>query len=200
MVKRRASCIVRSRFCLSFDALCLKGGTLIVPFALYSECTLICGKQLSCGNHTCPARDHRGPCPPCLEASYEELICNCRRTVVYPPIPCGRTLSCTYPCARPAPLCGHPKQPHQCHESPNCPPCIFLVSKLCACGKSEVKNVRCSQERERVSCGKVCGRLLKCGGHRCEKGCHVEGECESPCTKPCGKPRKIWYVSVLSAR
>lgn len=40
---------------------------------LLSECTLTCGKQLSCGNHTCPARDHRGPCPPCLEASYDEV-------------------------------------------------------------------------------------------------------------------------------
>lgn len=37
------------------------------------ECDLVCGKLLSCGNHYCEARDHRGPCPPCLMSSFEEV-------------------------------------------------------------------------------------------------------------------------------
>lgn len=36
------------------------------------ECDLICGKTLSCGNHTCEERDHKGVCPPCLRSSFEE--------------------------------------------------------------------------------------------------------------------------------
>ena len=138
-------------------------------------CSLPCNKVLTCGVHHCPKPDHRGPCPPCLEASYEEvrsvsprndyepfcllcfslqLGCNCGRTVIHPPIRCGTVIDCTYPCARPAPECGHPKVPHTCHETEACPPCPYLTTKKCACGKNEVKNVRCSQEK--VTCGVIC--------------------------------------------
>lgn len=40
----------------------------------------------------------------------------------------------------------------------SCPPCPFLTEKICACGKKQVGNVRCSQER--VSCGTVCGKCV----------------------------------------
>ena len=40
----------------------------------WHECDLVCGKLLSCGNHNCEERDHRGPCPPCLRSSFEEVI------------------------------------------------------------------------------------------------------------------------------
>lgn len=36
-------------------------------------CDLVCKKPLSCGNHTCEERDHKGPCPPCLRSSFEEV-------------------------------------------------------------------------------------------------------------------------------
>jgi transcriptional repressor NF-X1 len=36
-------------------------------------CDLVCGKVLSCGNHQCEERDHRGICPPCLRSSFEEV-------------------------------------------------------------------------------------------------------------------------------
>ena len=102
---------------------------------------------------------------------------------------CGTTLICIYPCARPPASCGHPKTPHNCHEQDSCPPCPYLTTKPCACGKDPlVKNVRCSQDR--VSCGQSCGALLGCGYHRCEKSCHRPGECE-PCTQVCAKPKKI---------
>lgn len=152
-------------------------------------------------------------------ASYDELVCHCNRTVILPPIACGRTFDCTYPCVRPPPACGHPKVPHSCHESERCPPCVFLTERECACGKNTVKvcfsfsllkfvsrvqradalyfrlqNTRCSQTK--VSCGVVCGELLACGWHRCEKTCHSPGECEA-CTKPCGKPRRYWCVLFL---
>ncbi|WVF69444.1 hypothetical protein IAT40_004221 [Kwoniella sp. CBS 6097] len=152
------------------------------------KCHLTCGRMLSCGLHTCPKPDHKGPCGRCLQASYDELICHCGNTVIYPPVACGTTVNCPYPCDRPAPACGHPKTPHPCHESTECPPCPYLTNKSCACGKDpSVKNVRCSQDR--VSCGQPCGRLLDCGYHKCTKLCH-RPECET-CTQVCGKPKRI---------
>ncbi|WRT64459.1 uncharacterized protein IL334_001391 [Kwoniella shivajii] len=153
------------------------------------KCHLTCGKMLSCGLHTCPKPDHKGPCGRCLQASYDELICHCGNTIVYPPVACGTIINCPYPCDRPAPACGHPKSPHSCHENPECPPCPYLTDKPCACGKDPlVKHIRCSQDR--VSCGQQCGELLGCGYHKCTKLCHRPGECES-CNQICGKPKRI---------
>ncbi|KAI0264607.1 hypothetical protein BC834DRAFT_244398 [Gloeopeniophorella convolvens] len=167
------------------------GGSLgmdIADIEGWHQCDIICDKVLSCGNHRCEERDHKGPCPPCYQSSFEELFCHCGRTVLEPPIPCGTQIKCSYPCTRPDPQCGHSKMSHSCHEDPTpCPPCVLLTEKPCACGKTVVGNVRCSQER--VSCGKPCGRPLSCGFHPCEQVCHA-GACP-PCTAACGKPRKL---------
>lgn len=129
----------------------------IVDDAGWHTCDLICAKVLSCGNHTCEERDHRGPCPPCLRSSFDEMVCHCGQTVLMPPIPCGTRISCRFACARPPLPCGHPKTQHACHEdSTPCPPCPFLTIKECACGKKMVPNTRCSQEK--VSCGTTCGK------------------------------------------
>jgi transcriptional repressor NF-X1 len=37
------------------------------------ECDLVCGKLLSCGDHRCEEKDHKGACPPCLRSSFEEV-------------------------------------------------------------------------------------------------------------------------------
>ncbi|KIO25872.1 hypothetical protein M407DRAFT_75162, partial [Tulasnella calospora MUT 4182] len=150
-------------------------------------CDFVCGKPLACGNHTCSERDHRGPCPTCLQASFEELVCNCGRTIIDPPIPCGTRIRCSFPCARPPLPCGHPKAPHACHEEDICPPCPYLSEKVCACGKSIVPNVKCSQTT--IHCGLKCGKLLDCGFHSCDKICHA-GPCGS-CSQICGKPRRL---------
>jgi len=50
-------------------------------------------------------------------------------------------------------------------------------------------NVICS--REKVFCGTPCGKLLKCGFHRCDRLCHSD-DC-GPCKNPCGKPRKLCH-------
>ncbi|KAF7300671.1 R3H domain-containing protein [Mycena chlorophos] len=144
------------------------------------ECDLVCGKMLGCGLHR-----------------FEELICSCGLTVLEPPIPCGTVIQCPHPCSRPPPTCGHPRTPHSCHpDSVSCPPCPFLTSKKCMCGKKVVGNVRCSQER--VGCGAVCGKVLGCGAHTCERVCHApegvgdDGGC-GPCSAPCGKPRRLCH-------
>ncbi|EGG05547.1 uncharacterized protein MELLADRAFT_48728, partial [Melampsora larici-populina 98AG31] len=160
------------------------------------QCNLICNRALSCGLHTCQLRDHKGPCPTCLQANFNEVACHCgretlytffRATVIQPPVPCGTIMNCSQPCRRGPLPCGHPIAPHQCHEAPECPPCPFLANKPCQCDKkSLIRNVRCSQRR--VTCGQICGNLLSCGAHRCFKLCHPIGECET-CDQPCGKPR-----------
>ncbi|CAG8542480.1 2165_t:CDS:2 [Paraglomus occultum] len=156
------------------------------------RCTLICGKNLKCGNHTCQILCHRGHCPPCLEASFDELTCACGRTKVYPPISCGMKLpSCPYTCTR-SPPCGHSEITHPCHEDGQpCPPCPSLVNKLCMCGKTVVKSVPCHQTT--VSCGRICDLPISCGGHRCKRSCH-SGNCligenglNGKCAQKCGK-------------
>ncbi|SJX64040.1 related to Shuttle craft protein [Sporisorium reilianum f. sp. reilianum] len=153
------------------------------------ECSIPCSKPLACGLHDCPMTCHRGACPPCLQASFEELICHCGRTVLEPPVPCGTQVRCNFPCVRPAPSCGHPKMPHDCHEEEPCPPCVYLTDKVCHCQKHIVKNVPCS--RSRVSCGQPCDALLNCGFHRCQGICHVAGRECAPCAQICGKPRRL---------
>jgi transcriptional repressor NF-X1 len=138
-------------------------------------CSLLCHKPLSCGNpeHKCLERDHRGPCPPCLRSSFEEVSCACGRTVLEPPVACGTVVECPFPCSLEPRIreCGHPRSvdpnsqvaaagSHRCHEGgvDACPPCVYLSDKLCACGKKVVRNVRCGLGRERVGCGSVCGK------------------------------------------
>nr|CDI54515.1 related to Shuttle craft protein [Melanopsichium pennsylvanicum 4] len=153
------------------------------------ECSIPCSKPLACGLHDCPMICHRGACPPCLQASFEELICHCGRTVLEPPVACGTQVRCNFPCVRPPPPCGHPKMPHDCHEEERCPPCVYLTDKVCHCQKHIVKNVPCS--RSRVSCGQPCDALLNCGFHRCQGICHLAGQECAACVQICGKPRRL---------
>ena len=67
------------------------------------------------------------------------------------------------------------------------PVCNLLQSKVykylfsvlgCVCfsrscrGAHEVNQFHCSKVSE-YSCGRQCGRLLPCGNHSCERGCHL---------------------------
>jgi len=151
-------------------------------------CTRSCGRQLKCGNadHRCQELCHRGPCGSCREAIFEELSCNCGRTVLQPPLPCGTVPPpCRFACERPK-ACGHPQMNHNCHgDEESCPKCPFLTTKPCLCGKNVLKNQPCWLSD--VRCGDICGKTLRCGTHKCQKQCHRPGECEEPCRQPCGK-------------
>jgi transcriptional repressor NF-X1 len=155
-------------------------------------CTRLCGRQLKCGNHTCAELCHKGPCGSCREAIFEEVSCNCGKTVLQPPLPCGtKPPPCRFNCER-AKSCGHPQIPHNCHgDEEGCPKCPFLVEKPCMCGKKSLKNQPCFLAD--VRCGEVCGKKLKCGSHVCRKPCHRPGECEDAkvhCQQLCGKEKK----------
>lgn len=157
-------------------------------------CTRTCNRLLKCGKHFCQQLCHKGPCPSCLEAIFEEISCSCGRTTLYPPQPCGtQPPQCRFPCTR-ARSCGHPQVEHQCHpDDVECPKCPFLVEKTCICGKEVLRNQPCWFAEAR--CGRPCGKRLKCGTHYCKLLCH-RGDCEdagvpgSHCTQPCGKPRE----------
>lgn len=156
-------------------------------------CTRICGRMLKCGRHTCPELCHRGPCNTCREAIFEEISCNCGRSILYPPQPCGtQPPPCSFPCARPK-SCGHPQTAHNCHTNADgCPKCPFLTDKECLCGKKVMKNVPCWLIDAR--CGQPCGQPLKCGSHSCKKDCHRPGECEdatTPCEQACRKTKSL---------
>ena len=156
-------------------------------------CMRLCGRSLKCGNHSCQELCHKGPCGSCREAIFDEISCNCGKTTLQPPLPCG-TISppCRFDCERPK-LCGHPRTTHNCHgDEENCPKCPFLAEKFCMCGKTKLKNQPCWLTDAR--CGEVCGKKLRCGSHFCRKPCHRPGDCEDSgkaCQQMCGKVKKV---------
>ncbi|ORY50909.1 hypothetical protein BCR33DRAFT_641501, partial [Rhizoclosmatium globosum] len=48
------------------------------------HCDLLCDRILKCGKHKCALDCHRGPCPPCIEASFEPVSCACGKTTLEP--------------------------------------------------------------------------------------------------------------------
>ncbi|XP_066245338.1 protein shuttle craft [Euwallacea similis] len=149
-------------------------------------CPLPCNKMLSCGLHKCELTCHSGRCPPCIETSFEELYCECKASVLYPPVPCGtKPPSCDKPCSKKR-VCGHPPN-HDCHPG-NCPSCFVLTKKWCH-GRHESRGtIPCHQAS--FSCGLSCGKPMVCGRHKCVKQCH-DGHCPVPCTQPCSTPRSL---------
>lgn len=160
------------------------------PLGLHS-CSMVCGKPLACGSHNCEQTCHRGACGRCLNASFEEVSCACGGTVLEPPVPCGTKVACRLRCHRGEPPCGHPSVAHTCHEDDvPCPPCVYLTTRRCHCGKTEMANIPCSRDQARIICGQPCDAVLNCGYHRCTGKCHAEGGAEcGRCTQVCGKPR-----------
>lgn len=163
-------------------------------------CLKVCGRTLKCGNHTCSALCHKGPCPSCIEAIFDEISCSCGRTTLQPPQPCGTVApQCHFDCTRPR-TCGHSMIKHQCHpDTVPCLKCPFLMQKPCICGKKYLKNQPCWFSETR--CGLICGKKLKCGIHDCQKSCHRDGQCEDtniPCNQPCGRKRTVCEHSCLS--
>lgn len=151
-------------------------------------CTRQCGRLLKCGTHLCEELCHKGPCGSCREAIFEEISCNCGRTVLQPPLPCGTSAPpCRFPCERPK-TCGHPQVAHNCHgDNEQCPRCPFLVQRRCLCGRTTLKNQQCWFQD--VRCGDVCGKRLRCGVHFCQKQCHRLGDCEDSHGQPCSTLR-----------
>ncbi|KAK3109128.1 hypothetical protein FSP39_023572, partial [Pinctada imbricata] len=154
-------------------------------------CDLICGKKLSCGLHKCDEPCHRGNCPPCLMAGFDEVTCHCGSEIMYPPIPCGaKPPECKKPCTRQH-SCDHTgkcKKPctrqrsgdhpvlHNCHSDESCPPCTALTTKWCM-GSHEGA---CELDGE--ECQQPCLYKRKECEHACMAPCHSGSPCpDVPC-------------------
>jgi transcriptional repressor NF-X1 len=90
-----------------------------------------------------------------------------------PPHSCGQT------CAKKrAGSCPHPCD-MICHAGP-CPPCRAMGPSLpCFCGKEATARPCLNTNYEQGwSCQQICGDILPCGEHTCERNCH-EGLCGS---------------------
>ncbi|XP_071551737.1 protein shuttle craft [Panulirus ornatus] len=71
-----------------------------------------------------------------------------------------------------------------CHPGP-CPPCTAFIKRSCPCG-AKFCEVKCSIT-EPFLCDGVCGKLLNCEGHKCEKKCHTGpcGDCQQQISQRC---------------
>lgn len=155
-------------------------------------CLKECNLMLTCGIHKCKRKCHPGKCPPCIESDSNDLVCPCGKTVIEAPVRCGTKLPpCPHPCikvVRGETECGHKPMPHDCHplDIP-CPDCTETVYKPCKCGKEEKVRTVCFMKD--VSCGKICGNELSKCHHKCQKKCHLPGECQTICKQICRRPR-----------
>ena len=160
-------------------------------------CMYTCNKLLTCKIHKCEDLCHKGHCMPCLMSNFDEVFCTCGKTRLDPPIACGTPPpKCNEVCDREH-GCEHPVT-HACHYEDHCPPCAYLVNKLCNGGHCVRFNVPCHLTE--VSCGDPCQKPLGCD-HVCSRWCHKgpclgEGEkckaecirlreCNHPCRKEC---------------
>ncbi|KII65721.1 Transcriptional repressor NF-X1 [Thelohanellus kitauei] len=164
-------------------------------------CNKKCKKKLSCGkhkcqeiccssqSHVCPMPcDQKGPCElhecsrtchsdPTHKCSYiynTTVACSCGKTTVPPPYNCSSLFPlCLNYCPRRCKL-GHVDN-HPCHRmDTKCPPCSYLMTKMCINNHRLVANAPCSAME--VLCMSPCGKIQKCG-HSCQKLCH-RGDCQ----------------------
>lgn len=153
------------------------------------KCKELCKLPTKCHHDAIDHKCHFGDCSSCVQ-------------------PCGEFLKCSHACLakchdyvrivtkdknfvpklpgeNPVEIVEMKKLPH--------PPCETKVPVVCF-GGHETSMVNC-YEAKTFSCGRLCGRRLKCGNHFCKLTCHAVmsiddleqdencEDCESPCTK-----------------
>uniref|UniRef100_A0A8C5I2J9 Transcriptional repressor NF-X1 n=1 Tax=Gouania willdenowi TaxID=441366 RepID=A0A8C5I2J9_GOUWI len=160
------------------------------------SCGDMCGKKrsgLDC-NHPCNILCHPGPCPQC--PAFVTKSCICGKTSQ--PMRCGQgaALQCNQSCGCTL-NCAEHSCVKVCHSGP-CPPCQLQVKQVCYCGVT-TRDVLCGTDKEgfdgsgHFSCQKICGKMLSCEAHCCQRVCH-RGLCQ-PCPRspslvkmcPCGQ-------------
>ncbi|XP_022103118.1 NF-X1-type zinc finger protein NFXL1-like isoform X1 [Acanthaster planci] len=140
------------------------------------QCDSICGRQLSCGYHTCQQVCHSGPCGDCPNAGKRQ--CPCGKTSFE--LPCTETIpTCGDTCDKLL-QCGLHKCTRRCHTGP-CEICRQFSVKKCRCGQRE-KSVQCHKE---YLCDLKCQKMRDCKRHQCKRKC-CDGSCP-PCEQPCGR-------------
>ncbi|XVE52496.1 hypothetical protein DITRI_Ditri02bG0126600 [Diplodiscus trichospermus] len=154
------------------------------PWILPHSCGEICNRPLpnNCG-HFCLLLCHPGPCPSCPKSIKARCFCGSiedfRR--------CGfKNFSCNKICNKRLD-CNKHNCIEICHPG-TCPPCRARDIYRCQCGRKEEEKDCCDRD---FRCENECKKLLNCGKHVCERGCHAGacGECPllGKRTCPCGK-------------
>ncbi|KAH7853800.1 hypothetical protein Vadar_006754 [Vaccinium darrowii] len=154
------------------------------PWILPHSCGEICNRSLkhNCG-HFCLLLCHPGPCPSCPKLVKSRCFCGAVEDVRR----CGfKDFSCNGVCSGLLD-CGKHRCGEICHEG-GCPPCKAKGVYKCQCGRLEEERECCNRD---FRCGTPCKKMLGCGKHLCERGCHVGecGECllQGKRSCPCGK-------------
>ncbi|TPX08900.1 uncharacterized protein E0L32_009604 [Thyridium curvatum] len=135
------------------------------------HCSKTCEKVLPCG-HRCQNACHDGACEPCMQTV--DIPCRCGRTTteaichkgLASPPQCERICRAQLNCGR-----------HECGK-----PCCSgerRATERQAAKRKRNANTAVNEEFEAEHiCLRTCGRLLKCGTHRCQELCH-KGPCGS---------------------
>ncbi|XP_049812218.1 NF-X1-type zinc finger protein NFXL1 [Schistocerca nitens] len=140
------------------------------------HCDKVCGKNLSCGYHSCEQVCHAGPCGDCPLSGPRTCPCGKASFV----LPCTEeTPVCGDTCGRPL-ECGVHRCPRRCHRD-KCGSCLEVITKSCRCGL-HTKEQPCKKE---FLCDTKCKRVKDCFRHPCNRKC-CDGNCP-PCEKPCGR-------------
>jgi len=139
-------------------------------FAVHLSCIMKWNNENSKENNYCPN------CHKVFDYTPNEYYCFCHK-IINPvfneyiiPHSCGNV------CGKVRSSCNHPCK-DRCHPGP-CAPCHELVGyKSCFCGRHTYPFFCSETQNGTRSCGEICGRLLNCGIHHCNKPCHP-GSCE----------------------
>eukprot|EP01090_Pellita_catalonica_P007580 TRINITY_DN1816_c0_g2_i1.p1 TRINITY_DN1816_c0_g2~~TRINITY_DN1816_c0_g2_i1.p1 ORF type:complete len:808 (+),score=106.91 TRINITY_DN1816_c0_g2_i1:2-2425(+) len=176
----------------------------------YFSCDQECGKLLSCGEHKCQARCHKGPCASCVLMPENVLYCPCGKMILETFLEKPRTK-----CTDPIPTCTNKcnkllnckihRCPETCHTG-DCPECLTGSQKIkCRCGRRG-KKFKCSEVVEfytkypgakvsgytpgvepLFSCEKLCKAQRSCKRHPCGIKCCPKTRAAHLCHNICGK-------------
>ncbi|KAL8161025.1 LOW QUALITY PROTEIN: hypothetical protein V2J09_012514 [Rumex salicifolius] len=157
------------------------------PWILPHSCGEICRRALknNCG-HDCLLLCHPGPCPSCPKLVKTRCYCGAVEDMRR----CGfKEFSCKSRCNKLL-SCGNHSCSETCHEG-DCPPCRKKGVYRCQCGK--VEEERECFERE-FRCESPCEKVLGCGKHTCNRGCHGGkcGECPMQGRRTCPCEKKAY--------
>lgn len=168
-------------------------------------CTRTCSRLLKCGKHFCEALCHKGPCPSCLEAVYDEISCACGRTTLYPPQPV------CVPSSIPAFLItlflsesSGFRESHSTHSihlliilkcGTQQPQCRFPCTRGRDCGHPGVSHNCHPDDVECPPCPFLVEKTCICGKEVLRnQPCWFT---EARCGRPCGKKLKCGYVTPI---